>query len=394
MKSIFNAITDSKSVKLRPLPSSEGTPPDHTRGKTVVLNAVDQEKALNKRLRDCDIEAWYEPLQNFTYPANFVSISQDEGRAIMEYYWTLKMDTDTSQSVENEAILSNLASRLHNEAMRFSTSDTFPNLFVKLSCRSPKDSKGRQEKAHALAAAYLHQTLSEDGKFVNELRDDATGDGKLSRVLPDGNALCKAIYHATINCLKMESAEEVVNCLCTSERVCEDDLPLALTFPSAWSQHIILRPWMSIATHHEFRAFVFNGQLTGLCQYFSSAYFTEIVSNKVLIEHTVKEFFAEIKDLVPIEPAAYVMDIAVNVSDSDKSPTQQVKIIEFNPFGAPDGMGTGTIMFNLDQTDDRDILFGDKPFEFRVRESPLPGVTDLIKGEWRSFLQSEGFLDT
>ena len=50
-----------------------------------------------------------------------------------------------------------------------------------------------------------------------------------------------AITAATIECLKLGNAQEVMHCFLTSDRVCTDDLPLALSFPDAWTQHIVLR---------------------------------------------------------------------------------------------------------------------------------------------------------
>lgn len=46
------------------------------------------------------------------------------------------------------------------------------------------------------------------------------------------------------------------------------------------------------------------------------------------------------------------MDIAVNL---DKN---EAKIIELNPFGRPDGRGTGTCLFDRNSPSDLAILFG------------------------------------
>ena len=68
------------------------------------------------------------------------------------------------------------------------------------------------------------------------------------------------------------------------------------------------------------------------------------------------------------------------------------KIIEFNPFGAPHGMGTGTVLFDLAKPHDADVLFGKAPFEFRAVMAPVPGVEKRIKGVWRAFLVQGGFM--
>ena len=362
---------DLASVKLR----ATAPPPTRT---AVTANAVERERYLNQRLRDCDLEAWYDALKDFTFPAIFLPISQEEGRAIITRFTRHKNGKAALQSLRTNTspkdILVDLTRRINDAgaqlpSRRRTSPESFPSVFVKLSCRSPKDSGGRQFKAHELAASKLRDWCK-------------LHPGQA----PDGNTLGAAIYFGTINCLRLESAAEVLECLVTSERVCEDDLPLALSFPDKWSQHIVLRPWVPIPTEHEFRAFVFGGRLTGLCQYFSSVYFPALLARKNDIEKMVVDFFASVKDRIPMEPAEYVMDLAVDIESG------KVFIIEFNPFGAPDGMGTGTVMFNLDHDHDKDVLFGEAPFEFRITERPVAGVDSLIKGEWRTFLQDEGFL--
>ena len=70
-----------------------------------------------------------------------------------------------------------------------------------------------------------------------------------------------------IECLKLSTAAEVVECYLTSSRCCEDDIPLALGFLDAWSQHVVLREFVTIPTQYEMRAFVYDRRLTALCQY-------------------------------------------------------------------------------------------------------------------------------
>jgi len=50
---------------------------------------------------------------------------------------------------------------------------------------------------------------------------------------------------------------------------------------------------------------------------------------------------------------------------------KKVYIVEINPFGKPDGMGTGTVMFDLKNPHDYTVLFGESEFEFRIETEPL-----------------------
>jgi hypothetical protein len=72
-------------------------------------------------------------------------------------------------------------------------------------------------------------------------------------------------------------------------------------------------------------------------------------------------------------------------------PHNRAYIVELNPFGAPDGMGTGTVMFDIDDAHDCEILFGREAFEFRVETQYLGPIK--LKDPWKSFLQQQGYID-
>ena len=179
-----------------------------------------------------------------------------------------------------------------------------------------------------------------------------------------------------------------MTCFATSDRVCEDDLPLALSFPGSWSQHIVLREWVPLPPSAEFRAFVYGGRLTGLSQYFCGACFPVIVDRHAELLTRVQHLFASIRERVPVTPADYVLDLAI-LPDDDRA-----FVIELNPFGPPDGMGTGTCLFRPSaSTHDADVLFGRAPFEFRFETQPtaVAAVAQLVRDgtPLRDFLRRE-----
>ena len=63
-----------------------------------------------------------------------------------------------------------------------------------------------------------------------------------------------------------------------------------------------------------------------------------------------------------------------------------VYVVEINPFGKPDGMGTGLVYFDASNSHDYCVLFGEAPFEFRIEESPLneESYEKMISQEIRS----------
>jgi len=372
---------------------------------------------LNDRLRACDLEAWYEDLKDFTFPAVFLPLSPEDASTLMAWHVHLKKGDQDAAPPDVKERIAELTARVHEAALSLAAPATggggaeeheaamgeleevsaFPPVFVKLSCRSPKDSQGRQVKARQLAKERLLQWR----------------EGRPASARPHGNTLSDAVYAGAVNCLRLESAEEVIDTLCTSERVCEDDIPLALSHASrVWTQHIVLRPWADIKTEHEFRVFVTGGRINAVCQYFDACHYPTIAERKEEISSLIQDFFERIKAKVPIrDPSDFVIDLAVDVE------TGLCRIIEFNPFGEEeDGMGTGTVMFDTRNQADRDILFGRSEgrgenggsvsnfgdrgadedagsFVLRVVEAPVPGVEGRIKGEWRTFLCDEGFLE-
>jgi len=400
---MFHAA-DLQSVQLRRWTAPAADDIAQEKGKCGDMTAVERERYYNQRLRACDLEAWFEDLQAYTFPAKFIPLSRDDASALMAWHWHLKRGQDVAMEVEERIV--DLTAQIHEASGSFGKSaeagevgeveepGAFPPVFVKLSCRSPKDAASRQVQARQLAKQRLLQW-----------REDHTG------ALPDANTLADAIYAGAVGCLRCDSAHEVVETLCTSERVCEDDIPLALSHDK-WSQHIVLRPWADIRTEQEFRAFVIGGRITAVCQYFSSVFYPAIAERKDEIRALISNFFEQIRDKVPIRtPADYVIDLAVNVDEG------VCNIIEFNPFGEEeDGMGTGTIMFDTDKQVDRAIIFGrleegsgagvgdvrhsgecrgedvDGGFVLRVVEGPVQGAEARIRGEWRRFLCDEGFL--
>jgi hypothetical protein len=100
----------------------------------------------------------------------------------------------------------------------------------------------------------------------------------------------------------------------------------------------------------------------------------------------VQKSFRETRELVEMEPAEYVMDFAVDLVH------ERVFVIELNPFGKPDGMGTGTVLFNPSKAEDRKILFGESPFEFRIEKEPnrAPMKSLLRDGALKAWLEEEG----
>jgi len=165
-----------------------------------------------------------------------------------------------------------------------------------------------------------------------------------------------AINRAHILALRLKDAKEVMEMFLLSERI-NSDLKLAFDYKQNWGQHFIVREFVEIPIEYEFRAFIVDNQFRAMCQYYHYIYFPKLVENKELINKLVLEKWNDVKDLVPMNPKTYVADFAVDLEN------QKVYIIELNPFGDYEGMGTSPSMFKLHahlmdrQGPDRKIFF-------------------------------------
>lgn len=317
------------------------------------------ESEQNKRLRDVDIESWYENIKDFTYPTIFVPLSMEEAQSLIKHYFILKKDINSEEWKEDQH-LSKLYVQIQEEIIK----SNFSAVFAKLSSRSPKDSRLCQQRARELSLEILN-----------------------SKKNPSTNEIVQTIMKSGIQVLKMNTVDDLFKMFLTSNRVCEDDLPLALQFPDRWSQHIIIREWIDIPIQFEFRAFVYDNKLTAVSQYFNNAYFPELIECKEKILKLIQDLFDKVSPIVGINPPEYVLDIGVLVNE------EKAYVIELNPFGKPNGMGTGTCLFDNSNPTDLDILFGNSDFEFRLEEKPTEIIpTKYIRGEWKDFLHENNII--
>jgi len=324
---------------------------------------IEQEKSRNARLRAADIESWYDNIAQFTYPTCFIPLSIQEAQAIVQEYKHLKANPnhDWSENETLRAIQTNLDDQLAERQ--------WDSVFAKLSSRSPKDSRYAQNRAKQIALERLQAIKQEREVTLNDL--------------------VIAIMTTGIETLRMDSGRDILMHFLTSDRVCEDDLPLALEFPDRWSQHLIVRKWLSLPIQFEFRSFIVDNKLKGLSQYFIDAYFPELPQARDKILRLVEDLFEKVSPLVGFHPPEYVLDIGVQLEE------EKAFVIEINPWGPPSGMGTGTCLFDLRDPHDQNVLFGDLPFEFRLEEQP-PNVdpAKFIRGEWKEFFVQHGFVSS
>jgi hypothetical protein len=102
----------------------------------VTVDSIRQEKEANMRLRACDLEAWYEPLKEWTFKTVFVDLTIEEAQAMVAYY-------ESKERGAYGPVLKNLEEKIAGHMTELGGG----GVFAKLSSRSPKDSQMCQDRA-------------------------------------------------------------------------------------------------------------------------------------------------------------------------------------------------------------------------------------------------------
>lgn len=326
--------------------------------------AVEQERALQRRLRAVDIEAWYHhpALQQTTFKSEFVDFSVAEARALIAEFKRRR----TAGAGDANSSLTALEHRLDAAIAALGR----PVVFAKLSSRSPKDATAAQAKALVLVQERL-LAMRASGQPVT------------------ANDVSAAIAAATIESMACQTGRDIVELLVTSERVCEDDLPLALEFAANWSQKIVVREFCGVTPPAEFRAFVFGGRVTAVSQYYCGAFYPAVVAQRDAIGARVRAFFDQHVRAHTREAQGDEFSLDLWVPDDGR-----VVIIELNPFGKPDGLGTGLAAFSNRDARDLAVVFGEAPFEIRVLQAPpYASMAELkLQGPLADWMRTNAFL--
>jgi hypothetical protein len=241
--------------------------------------------------------------------------------------------------------------------------------FVKLSCRSAKDASTQAEDTKQLFHSFVESELTEEER-------------------KDKNRLLCMLYKASVHAMKVRSAKQALDLMLTSRRILWD-LLYDLEYPETFSNHVIVRKWENIDLEGEFRAFVYDGKMTAISQYYSQCYFPSIQTKErqQQLQELIISFWQQVKQCLPFRPPyRYVIDFAViktKKGNDDAQQEERVIVLEVNPFN----ISTGGSMFTWENERDSDILEGKLPFEFRVRTEPIAhALKNKLPPLWVSLL--------
>ncbi|STY31289.1 D123 [Legionella wadsworthii] len=311
------------------------------------------------------VENWYPHLEKYTFVTTFIKLDYDDIQFLMgngspEYDSTLL-----------EHSFDHFLSQLRNQ-----------EAFMRLSSRSPKDSKALFDEAATI--------MSKDFSNWNEF------DNKNQQLVAFVASMTKA--------MKITSGRKIIETIQQSPRVHNDLIALMSTASrSNCTTNIVLREWYSIRPDHEFRAFVSRrcrkeSIVTAIAQYFHFLYFDKAPTDcfNFLEEDTKKNLILKFQNYIlkSIDPAVanflnfaseqdddnsidcireYIVDIALipinqyhgEMTDDNTihigGSTYIIMVIELNPF-APSA--TGCALFNWKT--DLDMLWGKASCDYPV----------------------------
>lgn len=306
------------------------------------------------------VDEWYNKLTNATFRSEFISITKDEAQIIIQHWKQV-----TSSSEEEEAIpigLENLVQRIDATICnKFSVND---GVFIKLSTRSPKDSKTIFRKSTQ--------------RFRDRIAENRVEDAHIRTSSSEDNMRMIAMSEEMLKGCAIYSGLEAVQILCDSHRVAEDLMYAYEEGDKDYEVSIVVRAWdPRINPACEFRGFVWNRQLNCIGQYWHSLYFPHLqdVELQKQIGNDCLQFFESLKESLPVPNA--MLDLAWFGPG-------EVLLIEVNPL--MEGLGSfkgSTGLF--DYYSDANVLQGSAPFEIRVRnvEESRSSLISHMSMEWR-----------
>ena len=225
--------------------------------------------------------------------------------------------------------------------------------------------------------------------------------------------ICLSFYRCATKSLCCKNGFEAIELLCRSYQRIFTDLNLAML--KQGEENLILyctiRKWYNIVDPvWEFRLVVKNYIPTALTQYHKTIVIPNGGKHKQFLQDRVMEEFDIIKDKLDKKLKDYTIDFAVvlkdkhmqnipvEVGDDDgevkEDPIDRVLLIEINH----EPPIAGTALFDFKDEEDKKIMDGEKPFEFRLYQSKkdfdystldqiLPNNTldflKVLKGEYK-----------
>jgi len=324
------------------------------------LDAKEEEQVIANHF-SVNMDRWVESLMDkgLTITTHSIPLSVVDGQALLAKNKT----SEITPEPEHDQILEDIAQRL--QSLIDKVDGTSKGCFVKLSCRSPKDTTLSGDRFQREL-----NTLQEQER--EELHNYSTRELILNKKM-------EWLYRAHTLAMRVHSAQEALDLILQSRRIYWD-LTYDLKNPETFSTHLIVREWKNIPLESEFRVFVHEQKITAISQYFTQLYFPSLIDRKDELEQEIIQFWQTIHALLPPTLKTYVIDFAWVVAPD--VPKQMI-VLELNPFN----ISTGAALFSWESEHDSDVIEGKLPREFRLQLSPVAHTQlNKVHPDWKTYL--------
>ncbi|KAJ5071872.1 cell division cycle protein [Anaeramoeba ignava] len=315
-----------------------------------------------------NIEYWINILEKTTFKTILIPMNQKETEFLIQSYEHLKKSNFEKFELTNELQIQfdEISNKLEKAMLEMTNGDPTKPVFIKSSCRSPKDS-----------VVYEKEFLDLYKSFLEKQFDQSI------------NSKIWALTKAGMKMLQFTDARKVVQTLCSSSRI-YNDMNIYLKYLSPNSEnpktnqenqpnfkhkeHFVVREWIDMEPEMEFRGFVTNYNLNALSQYHYFVYFPNLVEKKKEIQDKIVDFYK--KEVQPLlqnhfQSKDYIVDFCVSHG--------KVWVIELNAFEESTDAGL------FDWEKEINIL-SNGPFEFRIQTEPPVGIEKRLSEEWQKYI--------
>jgi len=286
---------------------------------------VKDEEDYYRLMKETYFEKYYEQIEEFTFKSVLMPLTVED----IQLIYDANMEFETTKKTELD--MTSIAQKIDEgiDQIRNQTNSDC-EVFVRLSSRSPKDAIYHLEEFPHLYKQKLQELDNQEDLF--------------SRL--------HAFYKASTEVMSVSSGLKATELMRKSSRI-QGDLKVCLD--AGETMNLVIREFVQFPVKNELRGFVYNGVFTALTQYNNLAFFPDHLKTKDVVEQKVKElmeqFIRAMKDVL----TSFIVDIVIDNQG-------KAWVVEVNPFGEL----AGSCLFGWSK--DREVLLGEKKFEFRIVE--------------------------
>ena len=403
-----------QNVKLKKVERKEET-------KVQLPTLCENEEDYFRLMEETYLEEYYNTIEEYTFQSSFAELEIDEIQSIVDAHklWKengqeiINFQSLTEIYYPNFPKLAQLSTKITNLSKNLRT-----NLFfVRFSSRSPKDAVLYTQKFKELFTNEL-QRLNEHN---NEKNENFFSSNNISKRQQEDNKRLIALYQASTQSLSSSNGDDSILLFIASSRIQGDLDTLLAQYHNnnnnnnkiennlndnlnnnnnekennlnneKKSFQVCVREWCNFEVKFEFRAFVYKKKLTAITQYNEFCFFFDLLDDIPSLSSFIKsEIEEKIVNIIPLNNL--VIDIILvnnnnnNINNNDNNGNNQrweLKVVEINPFAEFAGSG----LFSW--VEDKQVLMGLAPFEFRVVRSPPVLAANSISESWRPFLYTD-----